>query len=139
MPNSAARFRFVGTGGASPDFEFILGLIRLAPRGGSGLVRSGPDIDGCGLLGGDPFGLRPTFDGLRSWASLGAEGLLSEGSSLVLRIGNVFDRCAELSSSRSAKSSVPGAPNPPYPFFLGCLGTTIPDFDPLELFVEVRE
>lgn len=44
-------------------------------------------------------------------------------------------------SSRSASSSVDagGLPKPPYPFFLGCLGSPNPDLEPFELLVDVRE
>jgi hypothetical protein len=55
IPNSAARLRFAGTGGASPSLESILGLIKLAPRGGSGRLRSGPEMEGFRCLGGDPL------------------------------------------------------------------------------------
>ena len=86
MPNSAAKFMFDGTGGASPILWSVLGLIKLAPRGGSGLERSGPEIDCFLCLGGDPLtdlslpmGLPDSFDGLRILAS-GSDGLLNGGS-----------------------------------------------------------
>jgi hypothetical protein len=55
IPNSAARLRFAGTGGVPPNLESILGLIKLAPRGGSGRLRSGPEMEGFRCLGGDPL------------------------------------------------------------------------------------
>lgn len=87
MPNSAARLMFAGTGGTSPALPAaVLGLIRLAPRGGSGLVRSGPDIDCFLCLGGDPLidlsfpiGLPDSFEGLRILA-LGSDGRRNVGS-----------------------------------------------------------
>jgi hypothetical protein len=90
----------VGIGGASPAFAPILGLIMLAPRGGKGLVRSGPPIEGFLRLGGDPlidlsFPSGPVpigpFEGLRILESVpGSDGRLKDdGSWLALRIGNV--------------------------------------------------
>ena len=84
-----------GTGGASPSLVPVLGLIKLAPRGGSGLVRSGPETDCFRCLGGDPLidlslpmGLPDSFDGLRILAP-GSDGLLNVGSWLGVRRGNV--------------------------------------------------
>jgi hypothetical protein len=81
IPNSAAKFRLDGTGGASPSRASVLSLIRLAPLGGRGLERSGPEID-CFLCGDVDFSLPAwnrlldSLDGLRI---RGSEGLL-EGS-----------------------------------------------------------
>jgi len=88
MPNSAARFRLLGTGGASPSLTSVLDLIKLAPRGGRGRERSGPETDGLRCLGGDSpcdlsdmLGRLPedSFEGLRILVS-GSEGLLFGGS-----------------------------------------------------------
>jgi hypothetical protein len=90
IPNSAARFRFAGTGGASPSLLSTLDLIKLAPRGGRGLERSGPendcfralDLDGDLLLDRSmSVGLLPlSFDGLRICGpGPGSDGLLIEG------------------------------------------------------------
>jgi len=74
MPNSAARFRFAGTGGASPSLPYTLDLIKLSPRGGgNGLERSGPeddcfralDLDGDLLQSMSIGPLLLSFDGLR--------------------------------------------------------------------------
>jgi hypothetical protein len=57
--------------------------------------------------------------------------------------GNVFDLCSGcrpgLSEPSSAAAAAAGAPNPPYPFFLGCLGSANPDLEPLELCVDLLE
>ena len=46
MPNSAARFTFAGTGGASPSLVSTLDLIKLLLRGGGALEVSGPENEG---------------------------------------------------------------------------------------------
>ena len=81
MPNSAARLRLFGTGGASPSLASTRGRIKLTPRGGGALVRSGPDIEGFLLsLAGDidrsPFG-PVSLDGLRM---RGSDGRLKKPS-----------------------------------------------------------
>jgi hypothetical protein len=88
MPNSAARLTLAGMGGASAILTSILGLIRLAPRGGRGLDKSGPDIEGFLCFGGDPLTDLPlsigplllkSFDGLRILSPIAdSEGLLIE-------------------------------------------------------------
>lgn len=75
----------LGTGGASPSLASTRGRIKLTPRGGGALVRSGPDMEGFLLfLAGDtdrsPSGLvleLASFDGLRM---RGSDGLLKKGS-----------------------------------------------------------
>ena len=137
----------VGRGGASPGLVAVLGLIKLAPRGGSGLVRSGPEVDCFRCLGGEPLtdlslpmGLADSFDGLRILAS-GTDGRLNVSSWGCVRRGNVCDLCSGCRVSRSASSSLiaGGGPKPPYPFFLGCFGSPKPGLKSLELFVEDRE
>jgi hypothetical protein len=138
---------FVGTGGASPSLPLVLGLIKLPPRGGSGLVRSGPDMDCFLCLGGDPLtdlsfprDLPDSLEGLRILVS-GSDGLLYVGSWLGVLRGNVCDLCSGRRVCRSAYSSAAaaGGPKPPYPFFLGCLGSPNADLEPFELLVDARE
>lgn len=92
MPNSAARL--TGTGGALPSLASTLGLIKLAPRGGRGLVRSGPDTDGFRCLAGD-FDLFPmpgpdSLEGLRILdPSATSDGLLIDEPWPSLLKGNV--------------------------------------------------
>jgi hypothetical protein len=128
IPNSAARLTS-GIGGASPGLVAVLGRIKLVPRGGRGLVKSGPDTEGFRCLGGDPLGDRPcssghvplsTFDGLRiPELFAGSEGLRNGGSLGSLGRGNVCDLFSGCNGSRSGSSLVDGGPNPPYPFALG--------------------
>lgn len=77
---------FVGRGGSSPSLVSVVDLIRLAPRGGSGLVKSGPVMDFFLPLGGDPLfdlsfpkGVLDASEGLRNLAP-DSDGLLDAGS-----------------------------------------------------------
>ena len=118
MPNSAARFRF-GMAGVSPWFAAVLGLIKLAPRGGRGLERSGPE-GFLPLSAAEGRLTEVSFDGLRILIS-GSDGLRSGEYELALGIGNVCDRSsARRNSLRSSLTG--GGPNPSYPFFLGRRG-----------------
>lgn len=107
MPNSLARS---GTGGASPPFA-LLSLIKLTPRGGRGLDRSGPVTDGLLCLGGETFPLS-IFDGLRKTV-FGSDG--RRGNPFGIRFsattGNVCDLFSGWSGFRS--SCAAGGLNPP--------------------------
>lgn len=146
MPNSASRFMFDGIGGASPSLAPVLGLIKLTPRGGAGRDRSGPDMDGFRNRGGDPLtdlefpiGICWSFDGLRILAT-GSDGLLYAGSKLGFGRRNNSELCSGFSISCTASSSAAGGgPNPPYPFFLGNVGSPNPDLELFVLLVSVRE
>jgi hypothetical protein len=108
-PNSFAR---LGIGGASPVMGSVF-LMRLVPRGGRGLDRSGPDWTGCRGLGGEKLWPWPTFDGRRAFET-GSEGRL--GSPTACKrdsafVGNVWDLFSGFKSAGS--SCTDGAPNPP--------------------------
>lgn len=135
----------VGTGGASPSLASCLGLIRLAPRGGSGLERTGPEIDffrcGAGERGSPRSACSLSLGSLVALYAPGAErgsdGLLDGASWRGFFNGKVCDRSATRRGFLS--SSAAGGPNPPYPAFFGTLGAINPDLDPDELLVDVRE
>lgn len=144
MPNSAARLTRDGTGGASPSLISVLDLIKLVPRGGRGLDKSGPEVDGLLCCSGGPpanpsgiLGRLPgPIDGVRVVDS-GSDGLRFEDFRLVFWRGNVWALSSGRNGCCTMSTSVSGGPNPPYPSFLGSLG--MPDFEPFEPLVEVRE
>src|SRR6266536_3737282 len=123
MPNSAARSTLDGTGGTSPGFVPALGLIKLVPRGGSGLVRSGPDAEAFRCLGGDPLTERCSSNGILPFGSLdgpripgpgaGSEGLRNGDSRTSLGKGKVCDLFSDCSGSRSELSVSAGDLKPP--------------------------
>ena len=132
-----------------PGFVSALGLIKLLPRGGSGLVRSGPDTEAFRCLGGDPLtercsskGILPlgSFDGPRiPGRTVGSEGLRNGDSRTSLGKGKVCDLFSDCSGSRSEMSVTAGGPKPPSPFVPGTLGGEAPDLKPPELLVEDLE